>query len=374
MVERAFVHIGLPKTGTSYLQTILWASRDQLEADGVVLPGEERRDHLWASRVVREDPKVPGLSQRKRTAWDRVVAELAGSDGTGLISHEFFSSATQEQAARMVERLAPAEVHVVVTARNALDLFTASWQVSLKNKGTTPMADYSRRVSQRPTEIWNWRALDLRLVLERWAPAVPAERVHVLPVDTSAPREALWRTFCDVVGLPADHYDTDLSFPNVSMGVAEAETLRRVNQHLVGFGKSFDRGVWIRTFLADERLVPRRGEPYWPLPDQVEECRERAQQAADFVVRRGFDVRGDPSLLLVPDTLPPRRTPDTVTEAEVAEVAVELVATLLGDVRREHGRARRRAARAPDPARRLTSLWRQRGWPTSLKKRRNARS
>ena len=103
MVERAFVHIGLPKTGTSYLQTILWASRDQLRADGVVLPGEERRDHLWASRVVREDPKVPGLSQRKRTAWDRIVAELAASDGTGLISHEFFASATQEQALRMVE-------------------------------------------------------------------------------------------------------------------------------------------------------------------------------------------------------------------------------------------------------------------------------
>jgi hypothetical protein len=374
MVARAFVHIGLPKTGTSYLQTILWASRDQLRRDGVVLPGEERRDHLWASRVVREDPKVPGLSQRKRTAWDRIVAELAASDGTGLISHEFFSSASEEQARRMVERLAPAEVHVVVTARNALDLFTASWQESLKNKGTTPMADYSRRVSKRPTEIWNWRALDLRLVLERWAPAVPAERVHVLPVDTRAPRDALWRTFCDVVGLPADHYDTDLSFPNVSMGVAEAETLRRVNQHLVGFGRSFDRGVWIRTFLADERLVPRRGEPYWPLADQVEDCRDRARQAADLVVRRGFDLRGDASLLLVPDTLPERRTPDTVTDAEVAEVAVDLVATLLGDVRREHNRARRRSDRAEAAPGGLIARLRQRGRPTSRKKRRNARS
>ncbi len=374
MVARAFVHIGLPKTGTSYLQTILWASREQLSADGVLLPGDERRDHLWASRVVREDPKVPGLSQRKRTAWDRIVAELAAADGTGLISHEFFSSATEEQARRMVERLAPAEVHVVVTARNALDLFTASWQESLKNKGTTPMADYSRSVSKRPTEIWNWRALDLRLVLERWAAVVPPERVHVLPVDTAAPRDALWRTFCEVVGLPHDHYDTDLSFPNVSMGVAEAETLRRVNQHLVGFGKSFDRGVWIRTFLADERLVPRRGEPYWPLPDQVEECRERARQAVDDVVRRGVDVRGDVSLLLVPDTLPERRTPDTVTEAEVAEVAVDLVATLLGDVKREHGRARRRAAREQEKSAGLTSRWRQRGWPTSRKNRRNARS
>ena len=37
--------------------------------------------------------------------------------------------------------------------------------------------------------------------------------------------------------------------------------------------------------------------------------------------------------LLVPDELPPRRLPDSVTDAEVAEVAVELSARLLHDVR-----------------------------------------
>ena len=56
MVERVFVHIGLPKTATSYLQTIIWSNRDRLRQAGVVVPGSRRADHLWASREVREDP------------------------------------------------------------------------------------------------------------------------------------------------------------------------------------------------------------------------------------------------------------------------------------------------------------------------------
>ena len=178
MVERVFVHIGLPKTATSYLQTIIWGNREQLRKVGVTVPGSERRDHLWSSREIREDKHHANAPEQHRTAWSRVRTELARASGTGLISHEFFAAASAEQARRMVADL-DAEVHVVVTAREPLGLFTASWQESLKNGATTPMADYARRVSNRSTDIWNWRTLDLRLVLERWSQAVPQERVHV---------------------------------------------------------------------------------------------------------------------------------------------------------------------------------------------------
>jgi hypothetical protein len=54
-------------------------------------------------------------------------------------------------------------------------------------------------------------------------------------------------------------------------------------------------------------------------------------------------VIGEVDLLLVPDDLPPRRHPDSVTDAEVADVALDLVATLLGDLQR-------RSERTPAPA------------------------
>ncbi len=351
MVDRVFVHIGLPKTATSYLQTILWASRDQLRERGVVVPGEERRDHLWASRTIREDHHRERSPERHRTAWSRICQELATSPGTGLISHEFFAAAASGQASAMVEALPTDEVHVVVTAREPLGLFTASWQESLKNGSTTAMADYARTESKRATAIWNWRTLDLRLVLERWSQAVPPERIHVLVLDPGAPRDDVWHRFAEVVGFPTDGIDLSASFPNTSMGVAEAETLRRVNGSLRGFGSAFDRGVWIRTFLADERLVPRDGERFWPEPEQVEECRRRADAAVDHLRSAPYDVVGDVEHLRVPAELEPRRRTTSVTDAEVAEVAVDLVATMLGDVRR----LRRAGGRGPGGRR-----WRQR--------------
>jgi hypothetical protein len=334
MARRVFVHIGLPKTGTSYLQTILWSHRDELSAAGMLVPGRERRDHLWASLVVREDPRVARRNPRAPQAWQVLVDELAGWERDGVISHEFFCSASAEQARRMVAELAPAEVHVVVTAREPLGLFTSSWQESLKNKGTSRIEDYARTVSDDPRKIWDWRALDLGLVLERWGDVVPPERVHVVaPPPSEAPRDELWNRFCSVLGVDPAVAASSERFSNASMGVVEAETLRRVNEQLDGFGRAFDKGVWIRTFLADERLVPRHGERFWPGADQQEDCRRRGREAVELVRRRGFDVVGDLDALLVPDHLPERRHPSSVTDAEVAEVAVALVARLLGDLK-----------------------------------------
>jgi hypothetical protein len=333
VARRVFIHLGLPKTATTYLQTILWGSRDRLRNDGVLLPGDERRDHLWASRVVREDPNLAKQPELHRTSWSRLRKALASWDGDGLISHEFFAAASPPQAARMIADLAPAEVHLVATAREPLGLFTASWQESLKNRNTVALPDYARTVSRSPHAIWNWRTLDLRLVLRRWAKDVPSELVHVLPLHRGGPRDAIWHTFGVLIGVDSAAYDTDLSFPNESMGVVEAETLRRINEHLGAFQRAFDRGVYIRTFLADERLVPRGGERYWPEPDQIEECRRRGRDAVAFVRERGFDVRGELDDLLVPDELEPRRSVTSVTDAEVADVAVQLVARMLGDIR-----------------------------------------
>lgn len=358
MARRVLIHLGLPKTATTYLQTILWGHRDVLAGQGLLLPGTERRDHLWSSRVVREDPNLARMPERHRTSWTRLVDELRRWPDTGLVSHEFFAAASAGQAVRMVADLAPAEVHLVVTAREPLGLFTASWQESLKNRHTTAIEDYAREVSESSTAIWNWRTLDLRLVLERWAPAVGTpDRVHVLPVSSGAPREDIWHRFAAVAGVDPDAVDTTGSFPNESMGVVEAETLRRVNRHLGSFRRAFDRGVYIRTHLADERLVPRGGEKFWPPAERVDEQRRRGEDWVSYVREQGFDVRGDLEALRVPGELEDRREPSSVTDTEVADVAAQLVARMLEDVREER-RARRPETPAGDEV-----VSRRRRWP-----------
>ncbi len=357
MSRRVFVHIGLPKTGTSYLQTILWAHRPALRSAGLLVPGRERRDHLWASLEVRELPEIGRRDPRASQAWSVLQQQVGAWDGDAVISHEFFCSASTEQATRMVAALAPAEVHVVVTGRDPLGLFTSSWQESLKNKGTARIEEYAPAVSDDPRAIWNWRALDLGLVLERWGDTVPAERLHVVtPPPPGAPRDALWVAFCSVLGVEPGVVGEPGGFSNASLGVVEAETLRRINERLVGFDRAYDRGVWIRSYLADERLVPRGGERYWPGAEQQEDCRRRGQRAVALIRARGYDVVGDLEALLVTDEIPPRRHPSSVTDAEVAEVAVDLAARLLGDLKETADSARSQ----PTP---------ERGWLARLRDR-----
>lgn len=342
MSSRVFVHIGLPKTGTSYLQSILWPQRARMLELGVLLPGRQKRDHLLSSMIVRDDPGVRRRGPGADEAWDVVRRQAAGHDGTTLISHEFFCAASAEQFERMVGDLAPAPVHVVVTAREPLGLFTSSWQESLKNRSTVPLADYGRDESDDPRRVWDWRALDLGLVLERLRPAVPDERVHVIvgpgPDD---PRDELWRRFCGVIGIDPDAVPHEQGFANASMGVVEAELLRRLNHHLDGFSSAQDRGRWIRAFLADGLLVGADAERYWPDDAQVADARRRGERAGAMLAEGGYDVVGDPARLVVPDDLPTRRHPADVTDSEVLAASLRLNAALLEEVRRRSAREAR---------------------------------
>lgn len=377
MARKVFFHVGLPKTGTTYLQTILWNNADELKRQGVLLPGFGPRQHLWASAAVREEPNIDRRHPRARQAWAELRDQVNAWPGTAVISHEFFAAAAQEQAAGAVGDLADAEVHVVVTARDTLGLVTARWQEFVKNGSTAPIDEYPAREETSPHDEWDWGTMDLADVLSRWGTGLPPERVHVLTLPKpTEPRETLWLRFAELLGIDPATCDASSSEQNESLGVVEVELLRRVNADLEGFARPVDRGQWIRGYLAQGKLVPRKGEKFWPSPARVEQLRERSDRVVAAVEERGYDVIGDIEDLRTPPDLPERRHPDTVTDAEMLAVASSTIAAMLSDVRRltdEAQRAGRALAgdgrrsgvrdRLPEPvrkaARRLRAVWRR---------------
>ncbi len=344
MARRVFLHVGLPKTGTTYLQSIAWASKDALRKEGVLLPGFGPRQHLWASCVVREEPRLERRHPDAQFAWERLVAETKKWPDAALISHEFFCGASAEQVERAVADLGDAEVHVIVTAREMVGLLTARWQEWIKNGATGGIDGYPPTEKFDPQDEWGWGTLDLADVLTRWGNPLPPERVHLITLPGSdEPRDELWRRFAGVVGFDPAVGDTSESQPNESLGVAEVELLRRVNQHLKGFNRPVDRGAWIRGYLAQGKLVPRGGNRFWPSPARVDVLRERGNRGLDQIAGRGYDVVGSLDSLRTPDELPVRRHPDSVTDAELVEVAASTIAEMLHDVRK----ARRTPAPPP---------------------------
>ena len=360
MARTVFLHIGLPKTGTTHLQGILWANKGELLGQGILLPGRSSRQHLWASGAVREDPRLRRRMPEAMQAWEQLAAEVNAWRGTALVSHEFFAAATAEQAVRALALLdddeAPGttEVHVVLTARETLSLVTARWQEFVKNGASVPVDDYPVHDEPRSGEEWDWGTLDLAAVLERWSAAVPRDRIHVLTLPgPTDPEDALWRRFAGVVGIDPDACRVGERARNESLGLVEVELLRRVNADLEDFGSARDRGVWIRGYLAEGKLVHPEGERFWPADKRVAELTERGTRIAEEVVAGGYHIVGDPAALRPPAQVPHRRHPDDVGEGELLAAATRLIAAMLTDVRaltrEKHGLQDALAAVPPPP-------------------------
>jgi hypothetical protein len=332
LTRRAFLHIGLPKTGTTYLQHALWTNKDALRADGVLLPGVHRRRHLLASLDVRQDPKLARRSGDVSAPWQGLVAECQAWDGTVVISHEFFGAASTEQVARVRDSLAGFEVHVLVTARSMTGLGPSRWQEWVKSGGKLGIDAYPPRKDYDPTDEWGWGSFDLASILERWGSVVAHPRIHVLPVDPSLPANDLWLRFADVLGLDGSRFPVSSAPVNRSLGVVEVELLRRVNPFLGGFTSAGDRGTWIRGYLGEGDVLPQRRERFRVGEAKQRELDARGRRAIELLAAGGFDVRGDPSLL-EPAPTAGLRHPDDVTDAELLEAASITIANMLGDVR-----------------------------------------
>ncbi|WP_235734483.1 hypothetical protein [Nocardioides alcanivorans] len=258
LVRRVHLHIGLPKTGTTYLQLGLWQHQEELAHRGVLLPGRHQRRHLLASLDFRDDPKLASRPGDVSQPWRDLVDEIASWTGeAAVVSHEFFAPATVEQIRRGVEQLAPAEVHVVLTARPMTELAPSRWQEWVKNGGRKGIDDYPPRADYDPHDAWGWGSFDLADVLDRWSQVVPPERIHVLPTSgAGAPPDEIWGRFTDVIGVPGARLLPPDRKVNERLGLVQVEALRRVNEQLRGFSEGYDRGRWIRGYLASSEVMP----------------------------------------------------------------------------------------------------------------------
>jgi hypothetical protein len=341
MAGRVVLHVGLPKTGTTYLQSIAWANKQALREQGVLLPGFGPRQHLWASCVVRQEQGIDRRHRDAHRAWADLTREAADWPGTVLISHEFFAGASEQQVRRALADLGNADVHVVVTAREIVGLVTARWQEWVKNGATGPIDSYPPGEGGDPGDEWGWDTNDLAGVLRRWGSTLPPAQVHLITLPgRDEPKDALWRRFAGLLEIDPDTADTTASQPNESLGVVEVELLRRINPHLGEFSAPVDKGVWIRGYLAQEKLVPRNGERFWPSPARVAELRERGEKGLAEIEAAGYDVVGSLDVLRTPAELEPRRHPDSVTDAELVDAAAGTIASMMVDVRRQRRRLR----------------------------------
>ena len=339
---KIFIHVGEPKTGTTYLQQLMFSNQRALVDQGVILPGTRPRYHYRATQDLRgvvpepSDPLAPFDG-----AWDTLVAEALAAARVGLVTHEILSSVTQQQADRAVASFGDAEVHLVLTVRSFGSLLPAEWQETIKNRSTTTYEDWLIRILDRESvdpdrrRWWFWKVHDTLEILRIWGRHLPPERVHVITVPRpgSAPG-VLWERYAGVVGIDPQSVDESVASSNASLSAAQIELIRRINAAITPdmpdwFYMHFVKGVLAHNAFAD---LTKPGERIG-LPPQREEW---ALKAADSLIAAldssGYDIVGD-----LDDLRPPQSTgvvalPREAAPEDIAESGVIALAAILGEL------------------------------------------
>jgi hypothetical protein len=334
MAKRLFLHVGTPKTGTTYVQSVLWGSKPALRRQGLLLPLDRVRDHFFLSNLGRNDHEdVANMPPRGLTAWDRMLDEVRTWQGDALISHELFAMTKTERAPWIIDSLGSVadSLHVVITARDLARQVPAEWQQTIKHGRTHGLRQYYGMVRSGDDSILFWDAQDLVRQVRMWTQGVPPTRIHLVTVPPAgADARLLWDRFASVIGIDPGSVDTSASTPNESLGLVEIELVRRVNELAPAEAGKPLQQLLTRQILADGILAPRVHAQHFGVPP--EEHRwvvERGTRMVDELRTLSVDVVGDLDELIPQQEPVLGPLPDDVSDAELAPVAVEALSAVL---------------------------------------------
>jgi hypothetical protein len=115
-----YLHLGLPGSGAGFLETALPEHAATLATFGVAHP-VVAPDEMFRSAVeIRREHHAWGYRRRDvEGTWAGICRRTRKGARTVLLSQELLTGCTPDQADLLLDTLAGAEVHVVITARRA---------------------------------------------------------------------------------------------------------------------------------------------------------------------------------------------------------------------------------------------------------------
>src|SRR4051812_12712978 len=168
-----YLHIGLHKTGTTYLQNLMRANAETMAEQNVEFPvntGEPFQVFaVWDLQGRR--PRGAG-DRRIGGSWPALVEAINTSGhSTALISEERLSMSSPKQIRRAVRAFPESEVRVIVTVRDLARVLVSAWQEDVKNDKTWTWREYAdaaadpARVNRSPARAF-WVRQDVVKICE----------------------------------------------------------------------------------------------------------------------------------------------------------------------------------------------------------------
>ncbi len=337
-VKRVRLHIGAMKTGTTYVQGMLARNRERLAVAGVLYP------EPWSDQVeaVRDVLNLKGGSHLGsiKGSWPRMVGQLNDwTDSEAIISVEFLSFAKKDQVRQITADLAPAEVSVVLGARDLARVLPAQWATAVRNGRTTTYRDYIEgvtRIGPSSPKKHFWNRQDVGRIARVWAQQVGPGNVTVVTVPPrGADPTLLWQRMAEAFQIHG--LELERTTPtNESLGPTATELLRRVNLQ----SESMDMSTWAYQHgvnrALSHKVLPGVPDPHPGLtvPEEYHKwLRTESDRVIDEIKTAGVNIIGDiadldPQL----EQVSPRVWPEELPTEDLLSVAVSALTGLADKV------------------------------------------
>ncbi len=335
MASKVLLHVGTPKTGTSFVQDLLFVHRDALRDEGILYAADRFDAHFLAALDLMQLP-WGGLEKEAIGRWDALAQEIREFDGVAIISHEIFGRASRLQVTRALGSLGDAEIHIVLSARDLARQLPAEWQENLKHRRTIQFGDFITKMQdpRRGSEIaqWFWAVQEVPDILDRWGSTLPREHVHLVTVPRpGSASELLWQRVAGVLGIDTERYLPAEEPANASLGVPEAALVRRLNVCVNGTLPNHHYRAFVRELLVHQNLSHDRDSARLALPADVHEWAHQLSRSwVAEIALRGYDVVGQ-----LDDLLPSQPgtfvDPDHPDERKVADAGVRALAVSVAE-------------------------------------------
>jgi hypothetical protein len=354
--RRVVLHVGVPKSGTSFIQATLRANADRMREAGVLFPTQQHKGLFHAALELTGNHPGWGVPQRRvKGAWAGLCKQARAFEGTSVFSNELFSNASRAEVEAAMRELDGLEVHLVVTARDLARQLPAEWQEGIKHGRGLRFKPFLDRMLDPDRSHDHarkfWRHQDIPELLDRWGAGLPPERVHLVTAPPpGAPRELLWQRFCAVVGVDPEIAEFPEVGANTSLGITAIDVLRRVNKELRG---GQDNPPLLRRTVKQSLVNGALRQDRSPRVATPESLLPRLTEITDGWAKRieaaGYDVVGDLADLTprpaegapADHRVPVRQSRDLAVQA--VAVLTREVATLRAEVQ-EVERLRKRVA------------------------------
>ncbi len=334
MAQVIHLHIGLPKTGTSFVQETLRANRRLLrETEHIRVPFHTHRRLYGVALMAGRGFDPAATPEWAQLHWQDFVDRVRRWDGDLVASHEALSMLGTGRVGMLVDRITELgkTVRVVMTVRDLARQIPSFWQQQVKAGGTESFPDFLDRIRADRSGRF-WQQCDAARVAESWSQHVGADNVTVVTLPTrSTPSDTLWDRFAPAIGLdPVAVVPPEVPRVNASLGVVDIELVRRMNlivserdelsldatPHHHGRRAAIGRRVTSGGDRSEAPTYPAALQP-WVI--------EESTRITEGLAALGCPVVGSLDELMPGSEPPPGRDPGTVTDDEIAQRAPEIL-------------------------------------------------